>query len=61
LVDGEKEAVMADPEELKKIAAERMRDLPGETAAGRIDPATLPEDEREELAKRVPRADDEEA
>lgn len=49
---------MADPEELKKIAEERMRDLPGETAAGRIDPATLPEDVREELAKRVPRADE---
>jgi hypothetical protein len=61
LVDFEtKEAAMADPEELKKIAEERMRDLPGETAAGRIDPATLPEDEREELAKRVPRADDDE-
>jgi hypothetical protein len=52
---------MADPEELKKIAEERMRHLPGETAAGRIDPATLPEREREELAKRVPHADDEEA
>ena len=51
---------MADPEELRKIAEERMRNLPGETAAGRIDPATLPEDEREELAKRVPRADDDE-
>lgn len=51
---------MPDPQELKKIAEDRMRHLPGETAAGRIDPATLPEDEREELGKRVPRGDDEE-
>ena len=44
---------MADREELEEIAAERMRHLPGETAAGRIDPATLTDDDREELAKRV--------
>lgn len=49
---------MTEREELERIAAERMRDMPGETAAGRIDPATLNEDEREELAKRVPHADD---
>jgi hypothetical protein len=49
---------MAEREDLDRIAAERMRHLPGETAAGRIDPATLSENEREELAKRVPHADD---
>lgn len=51
------ETVMSEREELDRIAAERMRDMPGETAAGRIDPATLSEDEREDLAKRVPRGD----
>lgn len=50
---------MPDRDELEEIAAERMRHLPGETAAGRIDPATLTDDDREELAKRVPHADEE--
>jgi hypothetical protein len=55
---------MSDPNEteeerLRRIARERMRHMPGETAAGRIDPATLPEDEREELARRAPRLDPE--
>jgi len=53
------ETVMSEREELDRIAAERMRDMPGETAAGRIDPATLSEDQREELAKRAPRGDTE--
>jgi hypothetical protein len=44
-------------EELRKIAHERMEDMPGETAAGRIDPDSLPEDQREELAHRTPRAE----
>lgn len=48
---------MPDRPDLEELARERMRNMPGETAGGRIDPATLPEDEREELAKRVPRAD----
>lgn len=42
----------------KKVAAERMRDLPAETAGGRIDPESLPEDQREELARRTPRGED---
>ncbi len=51
---------MSEPdEELREQARERMQDMPGETAAGRIDPETLPEREREDLARRVPRGDDE--
>jgi hypothetical protein len=46
-------------EELRRIAHERIEHLPGETAGGRIDPATLPEDEREELARRAARLDEE--
>lgn len=42
----------------KQVARDRMRDLPAETAAGRIDPESLPEDQREELARRVPRAEE---
>lgn len=49
---------MTEREELDKIAAERMRDMPGETAAGRIDPATLNDEQRAELADRVPGADE---
>lgn len=44
-------------DELRKIARERMTDMPGETAAGRIDPDSLPDDQRDELARRTPRAD----
>lgn len=43
--------------ELKKLAAKRMKDLPAETAAGRVDPASLPDRDREELSRRVPHAD----
>jgi hypothetical protein len=43
----------------REVAQERMRDLPGETAGGRIDPATLPDDQREELARRAAREDEE--
>ena len=46
-------------EELRRIAHERIEHLPGETAGGRIDPATLPEDEREELARRAAHLDEE--
>jgi len=46
-------------EELRKVARERMREMPGETAAGRLDPDTLPEREREDLARRAPRGEDE--
>lgn len=48
-------------EDDREIARERMRDMPGETAAGRVDPNTFPKDEREELARRVPRSDEEDA
>jgi len=34
-----------DPEDLREVARERMRDLPGETAGGRIDPATVPREQ----------------
>lgn len=44
-------------DELEKVAKERMRDMPAETAGGRIDPQSLPEDQREELSTRVPRGD----
>lgn len=44
-------------DELRKIARERMKDMPGETAAGRIDPDSLPDAQREELAHRTPRAE----
>jgi hypothetical protein len=44
-------------DELRKIARERMKDMPGETAAGRIDPDSLPEDQRDELAHRSPHAE----
>ena len=44
-------------DELRKIARERMKDMPAETAAGRIDPDSLPDDQRDELAERTPRAD----
>jgi hypothetical protein len=51
---------MADrDEELREIAKERMKDLPGETAGGRIDPATLPERARKDLASRAPELDEE--
>lgn len=40
-------------EELRKIARERMQEMPGETAAGRIDPETLPDRERADLARQV--------
>jgi hypothetical protein len=53
---------MSDPtheERLRRIAREREQHLPGETAAGRIDPSTLPEDEREELAGRASQLDPE--
>jgi DNA-binding IclR family transcriptional regulator len=53
---------MSDPtdeERLRRIARERERHMPGETAAGRIDPSTLPDDEREELARRASQLDPE--
>ena len=46
-----------DQERLRRIARERERHMPGETAAGRIDPSTLPDDEREELGRRAPQLD----
>jgi hypothetical protein len=46
-------------EELREVAKQRMRDLPGETAGGRIDPATLPDRAREDLASRAPDLDEE--
>jgi hypothetical protein len=62
-VSPDEEVLMSEPtddeERLRRIARERERHMPGETAAGRIDPATLPEDEREELARRAPRLDEE--
>jgi hypothetical protein len=45
-------------EELREIAKERMKDLPGETAGGRIDPETLPERAREDLASRASRIEE---
>lgn len=50
---------MTESDDARRVAAERMRDLPGETAAGRIDPETLPDDQREELQKRAPQLDEE--
>lgn len=53
------EPTMGEHEDQRKqVARDRMRDLPAETAAGRIDPESLPEDQREELARRVPRAEE---
>jgi hypothetical protein len=34
-----------DPEDLREVARERVRELPGETAGGRIDPASVPREE----------------
>ena len=47
-----------EPDDEREVARERMRDLPGETAGGRIDPATLPEDQREEPPRRAAREDE---
>lgn len=55
---GEHDERSKKDEQRRKVADDRMRDLPAETAGGRIDPESLPEDQREELARRVPRAED---
>lgn len=34
-----------DPDDLREVARERVRNLPGETAAGRVDPATVPREQ----------------
>ena len=46
-----RESRISEPEELRRLARERMHEMPGETEAGRPDPEMLPEREPKDLAR----------